>query len=65
MQSRTSCIQKSASPLIFSTISADNFLKEMRRVMDHMDDLPNKESKAFQVENFVKALSVPLTDLTK
>ncbi|MEK7339654.1 MAG: hypothetical protein AABZ92_02940, partial [Verrucomicrobiota bacterium] len=65
VQLKPSSIQSSPSLLVFSTMDAADFLRQINQTMNHIDALPNKESKSIQIENFVNALPVSPTDSTK
>lgn len=62
---KPSSLQSSGSILLFSTIDSAHFLIQINRVINHIKTLPNKESKAFQIENFVNALPIPHVDPKK
>ena len=60
-----SSIPNSGSPNLFSHIQPGCFLTDSKIVIDHISLLLDRDSKIFQIENFVRALPIPHPDPKK
>lgn len=60
-----SSIQNSEAPNLFSPIDPSGFLTNSKIVLNHIPLLLDRDSKIFQIENFVRALPIPHPDSKK